>query len=287
MNLRTRSLSLALVAGLLGPGPLAPLAFAQEDPADSLGDLDFPAPEVQPVHDYTSGPDAEGFSSLEERVSYAIGLNIGIGLSAEFEQMEATLDSAALSEAIGQATSGAETRLSDDQVGSTLDAFQDLMIQRQLAQAEEQSAANRKVADAFFAENAAKEGVVTTESGLQYQLETRGDGEVATEGQAVQLNYRGTLLDGTEFDSSFDFPEPAVFPIGQVIPGFDEALQLLPVGSKGTIWIPADLAYGDTPPRGTAIEPGSALVFELDIVGIEEEQELPDDFLPDAEAVAP
>lgn len=267
MKINARSLTLALAAGVGGLGFSSLPAHAQGDAENPLES--FSLPEAAAIHDYATGPDEQGFSSLEERVSYAIGVNIGTGLSQEFEQMGASLDSAALADAILKTTAGDGTRLSEDQVGTTLQAFQQQMVEKQIAMAEQQALANREMADAFFAENGAREGVVTTDSGLQYHLETRGEGEVPRDGQIVTLNYRGTLLDGTEFDSSFGAPEPASFPIGAVIPGFNEALELMPVGSKGTIWIPADLAYGDTPPRGTVIEPGSPLSFELEILGVE------------------
>ena len=144
-----------------------------------------------------------------------------------------------------------------------------------MAAAEARASENQEAAEAFFEENKDADGVQTTASGLQYKLDTEGDGPVPTEGQVVTLNYRGTLLDGTEFDSSYGSPEPAEFPVGAVIPGFNEALLLMPVGSEGTIWIPADLAYGDSPPRGSVIEPGSALVFALEILGVSDEESMP------------
>ncbi|BAM02292.1 FKBP-type peptidyl-prolyl cis-trans isomerase [Phycisphaera mikurensis] len=271
MKLSTRVLLTALSAGTLAlAGVPTPPAAAQEgSPGDPLAGFQLPV--ESPPHDYDAGPDAEGFESLASRVSYAIGMNIGAGLVRDFDEMDAELDAGGLVSGIEEATAGEETRLDEAQVQSTLQAFQRQMAEQQMAAAAAAAEANRVEAEAFFARNAGEEGVTTTDSGLQYSLETRGDGEVAQEGQTVTLQYRGTLLDGTEFDSSYGGPEPASFPVGAVIPGFNEALLLLPVGSKGTIWIPADLAYGDTPPRGSVIEPGSPLVFDLEILGLEGE----------------
>lgn len=266
-----RLLTAALAAGALTlAGVTAPSASAQDD-----ADAGFSLPEPEPAHDYEAGPDAEGFESAAARVSYAIGVNIGTGLSGEFEQMGQELRADQVAAGLEQAIAGGSTTLDQEQVIATLQGFQRQIVAEQAAAAERQAEENRAAGEAFFAENADAEGVVTTDSGLQYRLEEEGDGAVATDGQTVTLHYRGTLLDGTEFDSSYGRPEPAQFPVGAVIEGFNEALLLMPVGSKGTIWIPSELGYGQNPPPGSPIQPGSTLVFELEILGVGDQAGLP------------
>ena len=132
---------------------------------------------------------------------------------------------------------------------------------------EEQFGDNKKAGEEFLAANKSKEGVITTESGLQYKIITEGKGEVPTTSDRVKVNYRGTLVDGTEFDSSYSRNEPFVTPTTRVIKGWTEALTLMPVGSKWELYIPYDLAYG-TANQGQ-IKPFSALIFEVELLGIE------------------
>lgn len=131
---------------------------------------------------------------------------------------------------------------------------------------EEKYADNKAAGEKFLAENKTKEGVITTESGLQYKVETEGTGAKPTAEDQVKVHYTGTLLDGTKFDSSVDRGEPAVFGVGQVIKGWTEILQIMPVGSKYVIWVPSDLAYGEQGTRG--IKPNSTLKFEVELLDI-------------------
>jgi len=126
---------------------------------------------------------------------------------------------------------------------------------------------NRKAGEQFLAENKTKEGVVTTESGLQYKVITEGKGEKPTASSQVKVNYRGTLIDGTEFDSSYSRNEPATFRVTQVIKGWSEALQLMPAGSKWMLYIPQELAYGANG-AGDVINPFSTLIFEVELLEI-------------------
>ena len=126
---------------------------------------------------------------------------------------------------------------------------------------------NKKAGDAFLAANKTKEGVVTLPSGLQYKILKEGTGPKPTPADSVVCNYRGTLIDGKEFDSSYKRGQPATFPVGQVIKGWTEALQLMPVGSKWQLFVPADLAYGDRG-AGPDIGPGSTLIFEVELISI-------------------
>jgi FKBP-type peptidyl-prolyl cis-trans isomerase FklB len=132
---------------------------------------------------------------------------------------------------------------------------------------EQQFGANREAGIKFLAENKTKEGVVTTASGLQYKIITKGTGEIPTAESKVKVHYKGTMLDGTEFDSSYKRNEPATFGAGQVIKGWTEALTLMPVGSKWELYIPYDLAYGSR--EAGPIKPFSTLVFEVELLSIE------------------
>jgi FKBP-type peptidyl-prolyl cis-trans isomerase FklB len=127
---------------------------------------------------------------------------------------------------------------------------------------------NKAAGEKFLAENKTKEGVVTTESGLQYKIITEGKGAIPAKTDRVSVNYKGTLIDGTEFDSSYKNNKPAVFGASQVIPGWTEALTMMPVGSKWELYIPQDLAYGSRE-TGSQIKPFSTLIFEVELVGIE------------------
>ncbi|MGL5730149.1 MAG: FKBP-type peptidyl-prolyl cis-trans isomerase, partial [Bacteroidales bacterium] len=136
--------------------------------------------------------------------------------------------------------------------------------QEEARKAAEAAIANKAAGDKFLAENKTKEGVQTTASGLQYKVVTKGNGKAPAATDRVKVNYKGTLIDGTEFDSGND----VVFGVNQVIPGWTEALQLMPVGSKYILYIPSDIAYGDRQ-MGDKITPNSTLVFEVELVGIE------------------
>ena len=133
---------------------------------------------------------------------------------------------------------------------------------------EKKYADNKAAGEKFLAENKTKEGVVTTPSGLQYKIITKGTGEIPADSSKVKVNYKGTLIDGTEFDSSYKRKEPATFRANQVIKGWTEALTMMPVGSKWELYIPQDLAYGGRE-TGGQIKPFSTLIFEVELVGIE------------------
>jgi FKBP-type peptidyl-prolyl cis-trans isomerase FklB len=142
----------------------------------------------------------------------------------------------------------------------------EVMGKRQ-AKAQQEGAVARKEGDAFLAANKAKEGVVTLPSGLEYKILTEGTGPKPTQNDTVTCNYRGTLLNGTEFDSSYKRGHPETFPVSGVIKGWTEALQLMPVGSKWQLFIPADMAYGDRGAGGD-IGPGETLIFEVELLSI-------------------
>lgn len=169
---------------------------------------------------------------------------------------------------------GGKTLLTDDEAQAVLKAVQDDLRAKQQAKMQEAEAANKKAGEAnqkegaaFLAANKDKEGVVTLPSGLQYKILTAGTGAKPTATDSVVCNYRGTLINGTEFDSSYKHGQPVTFPVTGVIKGWTEALQLMPVGSKWQLFIPSDLAYGASgrPP----IEPSATLIFEVELLSIE------------------
>jgi FKBP-type peptidyl-prolyl cis-trans isomerase FklB len=145
------------------------------------------------------------------------------------------------------------------------------MMKKQQDAAQKTGDANKQAGQAFLAANKAKAGVVTLPSGLQYKIITEGTGPKPTASDTVVTNYRGMLIDGKEFDSSYKRGEPATFPVGQVIKGWTEALQLMPVGSKWQLFIPSDLAYGERSP-GPEIGPNSTLIFDIELLSIQEKK---------------
>ena len=201
----------------------------------------------------------------KDKVSYSIGLDLGKYLS----NMKGKIDFELLKQGIDDGFSGAEPRLSQEEITSAQEEFAAALQAEQEAQLEEMKQKNSEAGQAYLDENMKKEGVITTDSGLQYEIIVAGDGQIPTAEDTVKVDYAGTLIDGTEFDSSIKRGEPVTFPVGQVIPGWTEILQLMPVGSKYRVTIPTNLAYGEAgaPP---VIEPNSVLVFEIELLGIEE-----------------
>lgn len=201
----------------------------------------------------------------KDKVSYSIGLDLGKYLT----NMKGKIDYELLKQGIDDGFSEAEPRLSQEEMTSAQEEFAAALQAEQEAKLEEMKQKNTAAGQAYLEENKNKEGVTTTDSGLQYEVLVEGDGDKPTAEDTVKVDYVGTLIDGTEFDSSITRGEPVTFPVGQVIPGWTEALQLMPVGSKYRVTIPTNLAYGEAgaPP---VIEPNSVLVFEIELLGIEE-----------------
>lgn len=203
--------------------------------------------------------DKTALKDQKDKVSYSIGLKIG----GDFKQQDFDLNPEVLAAGIKDALTGGKPLLTEDEVRETLMAFQRDLMTKQIARAEK----NKKDGDAFLAENKKKEGIKTLPSGLQYKVIKEGSGKKPKLNDTVKANYKGTLIDGKEFDSS-DPGQPASFGVSQVIPGWTEALQLMSVGSKWQLFIPAALAYGE---RGQGpIPPNSTLIFDVELVGIEE-----------------
>jgi FKBP-type peptidyl-prolyl cis-trans isomerase len=204
----------------------------------------------------------------KKRLSYGVAL--GLGRNMQKDGMEMDVDAFALG--LRDAFSGAEQRLTQEEIQAEMVAFQEQLNARQQANQEALAEANAAAAAAFFAENAGREGVITTDSGLQYEIVEAGDGPIPGPDDSVEVHYRGTLLDGTVFDSSYDRGQTVTFGVGQVIPGWSEALQLMPVGSKWKLYIPPELAYG-AGGAGQVIGPNAALTFDVELIGIPSREE--------------
>jgi len=153
-------------------------------------------------------------------------------------------------------------------MATEIQAFQKEMQAKMVAEMQALAAKNKAAGEAFLAENAKKEGVVVTDSGLQYKIIEEGEGPSPGPSDMATVNYRGTLIDGTQFDSSYDRGQPATFPVGGVIAGWTEALQLMKPGAKWQLFIPADLAYGERG-AGKDIGPNSTLVFDVELLSVE------------------
>ena len=197
----------------------------------------------------------------KQRISYTIGLNIG----RDFVSQDVDVDTAALMAGVRDGLGGQKPRLSDEEMLAEVKAFREAMMAKQEAKQKELATKNQTEGAAFLAKNAKEPGVVVRESGLQYKVLKEGAGPMPKADSIVSVHYRGTLLDGSEFDSSYERNEPLTLPVGGVIPGWTEALTLMKEGSKWQLFIPAALAYGEAgaPP---AIGPNATLLFEVELL---------------------
>jgi FKBP-type peptidyl-prolyl cis-trans isomerase len=211
---------------------------------------------------------APALTTRKDKFSYALGMNIGNGYKQGLEKQSVEFNADLIAQGVKDALSGAKTRLTDDEAKAVLTEVQTEVNKERQEKMKEASDKNKAEGEAFLAANKSKEGVVTLPSGLQYKILTAGIGPKPTASDQVNCNYRGTLLDGTEFDSSYKRGKPATFGVGQVIKGWTEALQLMPIGSKWQLFIPSILAYGERGGPGGAIGPDEALIFEVELLSI-------------------
>ncbi len=200
----------------------------------------------------------------KEKFSYAIGMKMG----ENFKKQSVDVDPAILERGVKDALAGNKTLLTDEEAQSAIMDVQKEVRAKQEEKNKEAAAENKKQGDAFLAANKDKEGVKVLPSGLQYKILKEGTGPKPTAEDKVSVNYRGTLIDGKEFDSSYKRGQPATFPVSGVIRGWTEALQLMPVGAKWELFIPPDLAYGERGAGGD-IGPNETLIFEVELLSIE------------------
>jgi FKBP-type peptidyl-prolyl cis-trans isomerase FklB len=247
-------------------------ARAQQAPASSSTQTPPASSSQTPAAKTTSKPPAAKAGSTtakapvaltlktpKDKASYAIGMNIGKSIHKD----SVDIDLSILMRGIKDSITGGKTLMTDDEARAALTALQADMVKKM-----------QQKGEIFLAENKSKEGVVTLPSGLQYRILKEGTGPKPTAADTVVCNYKGTLIDNTEFDSSYKRGQPATFPVSGVIKGWTEALQLMPVGSKWQLFIPSELGYGARGGPGGAIAPYSALIFEVELLSIQPKAEV-------------
>lgn len=201
----------------------------------------------------------------KDKLSYAVGLNVGRSLQKDSVEV----DPSVLVQGLKDALAGGKTQMSEDDARGIIQSLQADLHKKQEAQMAAAGEANKKQGDVFMAANKTKEGVVTLPDGLQYKILTAGAGPKPVASDTVICNYKGTLIDGTEFDSSYKRGQPATFPVNKVIAGWTEALQMMPVGSKWQLFVPPDMAYGARGPS-PLIGSNAVLIFEVELLSIKE-----------------
>jgi FKBP-type peptidyl-prolyl cis-trans isomerase FklB len=202
----------------------------------------------------------------KDKISYSMGARVGNSLKKE----SIDINTNAFVQGFKDVLSGGKKLMTDQEVNETLMTFQKEMMAKEEARLKELGEKNKKEGEAFLAENGKKEGIVTLPSGLQYKVLTEGTSDMPKLTDKVSIHYRGSLIDGTEFDSSYQRGQPATFQVNGVISGMSEALQLMKVGSKWQLFIPSNLAYGERG-AGDDIGPNAALIFEFELLSIKEE----------------
>jgi FKBP-type peptidyl-prolyl cis-trans isomerase FklB len=232
--------------------PQTPAAKSAEPPAAKSGSTT------------AAKPAGSALTSQKDKASYAIGLNIGRSMRKDSVDVDPNI----LLRGMKDGLAGGEALLTDEEARAAMVALQADLRAKQEAKLEVEAEANKKEGDAFLADNKARDGVVTLPSGLQYKILVAGTGPKPTAADTVVCNYKGTLLDNTEFDNSYKRGQPATLPVTGIIKGWTEALQLMPVGSKWQLFVPPDLAYGPRGGAGGAIGPNATLVFEVELLSI-------------------
>jgi FKBP-type peptidyl-prolyl cis-trans isomerase FklB len=277
-----KSLTLAVTAVAAGIIALG-YAQAQQTPLASTPKTTPPASATQtpgtttpssqaakPGATVAKKPTVLTLTTQKQKASYAIGLNIGKSMHKDSVDVDPNI----LLRGMKDGLAGNKPLLTDDEARAAMVALQADLRKKGEEKMLIQGEANKKEGDAFLAENKSKEGVVTLPSGLQYKILKEGTGPKPAATDSVVCNYKGTLLDNTEFDSSYKRGQPATFPVSGVIKGWTEALQLMPVGSKWQLFIPPDLAYGTRGGPGGGIGPNATLVFEVELMSIQPKAEV-------------
>ena len=233
--------------------------------------------------------DTSGLKDQKEKVSYSLGMNIGMGLKRAGYDVDLDI----MKNGIKDVIAGGETKLTEQQMKEVLTAFKKELSSKRDEERKKSGEKNKQAGDAFLAENKKKPGVKTqtvtlgdgTTTEFQYKVLNEGTGPMPKNTDTVTVNYKGTLIDGKEFDNSAKHgPNPSHFQVNRVVRGWTEALQMMKTGSKWELYLPASLAYGDNG-YGPTIEPGATLIFEMELVGVETPQPLTSDIIrvPSAE----
>jgi FKBP-type peptidyl-prolyl cis-trans isomerase len=237
---------------------LLPVTYAKESPTQK---------NTKPAEQSTSTTEKK---TDKGTVSYGIGVDMG----RNFKRLNLDINLEQLAKGLKDAYTGKKLSIPDDELRNIMSAYQNELKAKQIAAIKNASDSNQKAGEAFLAENAKKDGVVTLPSGLQYKILKQGNGKKPTETDIVECNYRGTLIDGTEFDSSNRVGKPVQFKVGSIITGWQEALKLMPVGSKWQLFIPPQLAYGARG-AGRDIGPNATLIFDVELLGIKAGNDTP------------
>jgi FKBP-type peptidyl-prolyl cis-trans isomerase FklB len=211
--------------------------------------------------------DTRELKTPKEKLSYALGVNLG----NQVKNQPVEIDPDVFTQGIKDVLTGGKLLMTEEQARAAITELQKELMQKQQVQQAALGEKSKAEGQAFLAKNKTAEGVVALASGLQYKILKAGEGKKPTPDDTVVCNYKGTLINGTEFDSSYKRNEPASFPVKGVIKGWTEALQLMPVGSKWQLFVPSDLAYGDRG-AGGAIPPNATLIFEVELLSIKDKQ---------------
>ncbi|MDA8098560.1 MAG: FKBP-type peptidyl-prolyl cis-trans isomerase [Nitrospiraceae bacterium] len=244
--------------------------------ADKEGTKAEKAEKAVPKAAKKAAPRKKELTTHKEKLSYSVGFNTGYGLRRNLDAQSIDVDFDLVKQGFVEALSKDPSRVPEQEIREILMNLQkDLEAKRKEAMAKQQeqmkeeAEKNKKAGDAFLKENSAKEGVKVTPSGLQYKIVAEGKGKSPEPNSVVSVNYRGTLIDGTEFDSSYKRGTPATFQLNQVIKGWTEGLQLIKEGGKIQLFVPSDLGYGDRG-AGQQIQPGSTLIFDVELISVQE-----------------
>ena len=231
-----------------------------DEPFDMENEMILPESMVISLQtDYVSN----ALKTQKDKVSYGIGMNIGKNLQRDAVDVDTDL----LSRGLKDALSGGKTLMNEEEYRATMTALQKEMMEKQAEAARKLAEKNKTEGEAFLAANGKKEGVVTLPSGLQYKVIQSGTGKTPKATDTVETNYRGTLVDGTEFDSSYKRGQTATFPVNGVIAGWTEALQKMKEGDKWQLFVPSNLAYGERG-AGREIGPNATLIFEVELIAV-------------------
>jgi FKBP-type peptidyl-prolyl cis-trans isomerase len=257
-----KPISLAFVLSAAALLQLGSASAQQTTTPPSQPDATATPPKHTPA---AKGPQTTALTTQKEKQSYAIGMNLGENLKNQSVDIDPNL----LLKGVKDTLSGGKPLLTPEEERATLMELQAGLRKTQMEKMQKAGEKNKKDGEAFLAANKTKPGVVTLPSGLQYKIMQTGTGPKPTVNDSVSCNYRGTLIDGTEFDSSYKRGQPTTFPVSGVIKGWTEALQLMPVGSKWQLFVPASLAYGDRA-ASALIGPDATLIFDVELVSIQD-----------------
>jgi len=228
------------------------------------------APEAKTAEVKAPDAKADELKTQKDKVSYSLGLDLGGKMKNQMKSQSIEVDPELFSKGIRDALSEAKPLMNDQEVQATMETFQKDLATRQVERDKVLGEKNKKEGEAFLAANKKKDGVKVLPSGLQYKVLNEGKGKMPKATDKVTVNYRGTLVDGTEFDSSYKRGQPASFQVSGVIPGWIEALQLMKEGSKWQLVIPSNLAYGERGTQGGPIGPNAVLIFEVELMSIKD-----------------